>query len=254
MGWRQRVAVLAAALWWGSLGAIGFLVVPLLFAHLPTPALAGQTAAKLFSAQAWVGVGCGIAAAARLAREGRGAAPGLGRRRLAFVLAGLLLALLLEFAVAPRIVAAPDLRFWHTAGSVMYVLQWVCALVVLWRVSSAGRTGLPPPRVTRGSNDARVCEARRNHSARPFFTDFCFGLARLTCPPEVRRWLPSTRSVLTSGRWPPRVLYLSTLKSRGPGMRSSSTAFSFSGMGRHSTSSLPMCWIGAAPSSSASCW
>ncbi len=131
MGWRQRVAVLAAALWWGSLGAIGFMAVPLLFAHLPTPAMAGQTAARLFSAQAWVSVGCGVLLL--LASREKGEAPRLdwAGGAVAFVLAGLLLALLLEFAVAPRILARENLRLWHTAGSAMYVLQWVCALVVL---------------------------------------------------------------------------------------------------------------------------
>ena len=33
----ERLPVLAAALWWGSLSAIGFVAVPMLFAHLPTP-------------------------------------------------------------------------------------------------------------------------------------------------------------------------------------------------------------------------
>ena len=51
MNWRARLPVFAAALWWGSLTTTGFVVVPLLFAHLPTPALAGQTAARLFTAQ-----------------------------------------------------------------------------------------------------------------------------------------------------------------------------------------------------------
>ena len=41
-----RLPVLVAALWWGSLTTIGFLVVPLLFAHLPTPAVAGAMAAQ----------------------------------------------------------------------------------------------------------------------------------------------------------------------------------------------------------------
>jgi hypothetical protein len=57
--WRERLPLLAAALWWGSLTAIGFIAVPLLFMYLPTPALAGQAAARLFTAQAWVALGCG---------------------------------------------------------------------------------------------------------------------------------------------------------------------------------------------------
>ena len=45
----------------------------------------------------------------------------------------LLLALLGEFAVAPRIVARENLRaVAHAWAARMYVLQWVCALVVLW--------------------------------------------------------------------------------------------------------------------------
>ena len=48
-----RVAPFAAALWWGSLTAVGFVVVPLLFKFLPTPAMAGHMAARLFTAQTW---------------------------------------------------------------------------------------------------------------------------------------------------------------------------------------------------------
>ena len=51
----------------------------------------------------------------------------------------MLLALLIEFAVAPRIVARENLRLWHGAGSVMYVVQWLCAAVVLWRITAEPR-------------------------------------------------------------------------------------------------------------------
>jgi hypothetical protein len=54
----------------------------------------------------------------------------------ALVVAGVLLALLGEFAVAPRIVARQDLALWHTVGTVFYGLQWVCALVALWKLSA----------------------------------------------------------------------------------------------------------------------
>ena len=130
---RARVAMLAAALWWGSLSATGFLAVPLLFAHLPTPALAGQTAAHLFTGQAWVGIACGVLLLA--ASRGRGERARIDAT-LGFILAGVLLALLGEFAVAPRIVARENLRLWHAVGSAMYLLQWGCALVVLWRTTS----------------------------------------------------------------------------------------------------------------------
>ncbi|PJC20957.1 MAG: DUF4149 domain-containing protein, partial [Comamonadaceae bacterium CG_4_9_14_0_8_um_filter_57_21] len=36
-----KLAVWLAALWWGNLTTVGFGVVPMLFANLPTPAIAG---------------------------------------------------------------------------------------------------------------------------------------------------------------------------------------------------------------------
>jgi hypothetical protein len=136
-GWKAQVPVFAAALWWGSLTATGFIVVPLLFAHLPTPALAGQTAARLFTAQTWIALGCGLLLllfSSRTAHESAGMDWAQGA--LIFVVAGVLLALLSEFAVAPRILSRENLKLWHSVGSGMYVVQWVCAGVVLWKVSS----------------------------------------------------------------------------------------------------------------------
>ena len=171
MPWRERLSVLAAALWWGSLSAIGFLAVPLLFANLPTPALAGQAAAKLFTAQGWVGIGCGVVLL--LASRGRDdARMDWARGALLFVVAGMLLALLGEFAVAPRIVARENLRVWHTVGSAMYALQWVCALVVLWKVTASGhpREGGDPGGAAYSKAEALDSHLRGNHgSASPGF-------------------------------------------------------------------------------------
>ena len=134
----RRLPVFAAALWWGSLTAIGFMAVPLLFKFLPTPALAGNMAARLFTAQTWLSVACGVALL--LATKGAAVA-GAGRARatLFAVVLGMLLALLIEFAVAPRIVARENLRLWHGAGSVMYAVQWLCSAVVLWRITAEPR-------------------------------------------------------------------------------------------------------------------
>jgi len=115
--WKSGAAVLAAALWWGSVTTIGFLVVPLLFANLPSPAIAGTMAAKLFSAQAWLALACGLVL---LLASRAGAEPaGLdwARGALLWVFAGLLLALLSEFAVAPRILARENLKLWHAVRS-----------------------------------------------------------------------------------------------------------------------------------------
>jgi hypothetical protein len=116
-------------------------VVPALFMQLPTSAMAGQMAAKLFSIQTWVALGCGmfLMLASRSGNEGEGL--GWARGALSFITAGVLLALLIEFAVAPRIVARENLMLWHNLGSGMYIAQWLCAGVTLWKVSNP----LPPP-------------------------------------------------------------------------------------------------------------
>jgi hypothetical protein len=131
----QALAPWLAALWWGSLTTLGALVVPLLFAHLPSPALAGGMAAKLFTAQTWLGTGCGLLLLL-LNRPGQ-ELPATGRAQTAmmFVMLGVLLALLSEFAVAPRIVSRENLRLWHSVGSVMFVLQWLCAGVTFWKMT-----------------------------------------------------------------------------------------------------------------------
>ena len=136
----DKLPLWAAALWWGSLSTLGFLVVPLLFVHLPSPAMAGALAAKLFTAQTWVSVACGalLLLAAR-PRDGEAdvGSPLQGARL--FIVGGLLLALLLEFAVAPRIVARENLALWHRLGTAMYLVQWGCAVLTFWRLASTRR-------------------------------------------------------------------------------------------------------------------
>ena len=135
----ERVPLLAAALWWGSLSAIGFMAVPMLFAQLPTPAVAGFMAAKLFAAQTWVSVACTALLLVLAKRRHAEAEEPWARDVLAWVIGGMLLALLVQFGVSPRIVAKQDLRLWHSVGTLMYALQWACALRVLWRTSAPGR-------------------------------------------------------------------------------------------------------------------
>ena len=136
---KGRVAAFAAALWWGSLTAVGFMVVPLLFKFLPTPAMAGHMAARLFTAQTWVSVSCGVVLLLVSRSDRPPAQAQRAQAALVFIVLGMLLALLIEFAVAPRIVARENLRLWHGAGSVMYAVQWLCAAVVLWRITAEPR-------------------------------------------------------------------------------------------------------------------
>ena len=136
---RERIATMAVALWWGSLSALGALFVPLLFKHLGSASDAGGMAAKLFAAQTWLSVACAMLVLLTFNRAEAQGLRALGRSVLKFVIAGLLLALLVEFAVAPQIVnahaAGGSLRLWHSLGSAMYLGQWLCATAVLWRLA-----------------------------------------------------------------------------------------------------------------------
>ena len=140
---RERLPVFAAALWWGSLCAMGFLAVPMLFAHLPTPAMAGNMAAKLFAAQTWLSVACCMLLLLVSRPKGDVTLYPWAREATLFIVFGLLLALLVQFGVAPRIVARQDLRLWHSVGTLMYALQWGCALATLWHTLRSPTRPLP---------------------------------------------------------------------------------------------------------------
>ena len=137
---RQRFGIMVAALWWGSLTGLGFVVVPMLFTHLASPAVAGVMAAKLFTAQTWLSIACSMFLLLIFNQKEDIAQSIRARPAIKFVVAGLLLTVLVEFAVAPHIVSARatgvsgvgDLRFWHTLGSAMYLGQWLCAAMSLW--------------------------------------------------------------------------------------------------------------------------
>lgn len=138
----QRLSVFIAALWWGGLSALSFLAVPLLFATLGSPAVAGPVAAKIFSLQCWAGLVLGLALLLILRRwrgEGASISP-VAITTIGFVLFAMLLALVQEFGVAQNIVTARasggNLRLWHAVGSVMVLGQWLCAGAVLWRLSA----------------------------------------------------------------------------------------------------------------------
>jgi len=130
-----RLVLWVAALWWSSLGLIGLVVVPLLFARLPTPAMAGNMAGALFQAQSWISLLCGLVLL--LGRQSRRPVP-LGLRSptvFMFITGGMLLALLSEFAVAPHILARENLRLWHGIGSAMFALQFLFASIVMWKLT-----------------------------------------------------------------------------------------------------------------------
>ena len=132
----QRLPVLLAALWWGSLTTLGFMVVPMLFAVLPTPAMAGGMAAKLFTAQTWLSMACTLILLLTLRSKQVLAHIVPTHVATIFVALGLLAAVLVEFAISPHIVARENLKLWHGLGSALYLLQWLAAGATLWKVSA----------------------------------------------------------------------------------------------------------------------
>lgn len=136
----RRLALLAAALWWGALSAVIGLAVPLLFAHLPTKALAAGVAVHLFTAQAWLSVACGMVLLLLLKRRAGDGRDAHARTTVICVVAAMLLALLVEFAVGPRILARGSAwHLWHAGGTAMFFVQWLLAAVVLWRLAESPR-------------------------------------------------------------------------------------------------------------------
>jgi hypothetical protein len=139
----SKLTIFAAAIWWGSLTTLGFFVVPMLFQHLPTKALAGNMAARLFEVQTWVSVGCCLILLMFVLKRGAENEPNMAqngvyiaRTATIFIVLGMLLSLLVAFGISPRILARENLMLWHAVGSLMYLAQWVCAGVVLWKLSN----------------------------------------------------------------------------------------------------------------------
>ncbi len=56
----ERVRVLIATLWAGSLWTVGYLVAPLLFATLADRTTAGNIAGSVFHVEAWLSVFCAV--------------------------------------------------------------------------------------------------------------------------------------------------------------------------------------------------
>ena len=140
LGFQVRLPLFIAALWWGGLVVTGLVVVPMLFANLSTPAVAGAMAARLFSMLTLLTLVCGLALLA-LKPEKKPLAPGGWACGATFLIViAVLAALTSEFGVAPRIVARVNLAFWHGLGSALFVLQAGCATCILWRL------GGPAPR------------------------------------------------------------------------------------------------------------
>ena len=135
-----------AALWWGSLTGLGFLVVPMLFTYLPNPAAAGAMAAKLFTAQAWLSIACAMFLLLAFNPKQALRHDARAQAALKFIVAAFLLVVLVEFGLSPRIVSARvdggNLKLLHGLGSAMYFGQWVCSGLALWVLSRIENRGV----------------------------------------------------------------------------------------------------------------
>ena len=136
---RYRFGVLMAALWWGSLTGLGFLVVPMLFTYMPSPAAAGAMAAKLFTAQTWLSIVCAMFLLLAFNPKQALRQDLRAQAAIKFIVAAFLLAVLVEFGLSPRIVSARvdggNLKLLHGLGSAMYFGQWACSGLALWCLS-----------------------------------------------------------------------------------------------------------------------
>ncbi len=140
------LASVSLVLWIGGLWSIGYLAAPVLFTSLSDKQLAGLLAGKLFELVAWIG----MAAATylliyRIARDG-----GATLKTLFFWVVALMLALTLagHFGIQPIIqglknaampqavmqsVFADRFARWHGISSILYLIQSVLGLLLVWR-------------------------------------------------------------------------------------------------------------------------
>jgi hypothetical protein len=145
----DRVRILVATLWAGSLWTIGFIVAPTLFGTLSDRVLAGNIAGSMFRAEAWLSIACALVLLALL-QWGAGALE-LRRRRLlgALVLSMLVCALLSHFGISPLMAdlkaqaqgasgimdEAMRSRFGllHGVSTLIFAVQSLLAGVLIWK-------------------------------------------------------------------------------------------------------------------------
>lgn len=136
----QRLALMVAALWWGGTSALAFVAVPMLFALLGSPAVAGPVAASLFSVVClFTAAGGGLLLIFYLFFKPF-TIDRLDLVAVVFVILAMLAAGVQSAWVAEKIVTAraagADLKFWHRLGSGLVLMQWTAATAVLWRLTA----------------------------------------------------------------------------------------------------------------------
>lgn len=127
--WMHTLYTTLLALWLGTFVAVGGLVVPTLFAHLPTHT-AADTAVVIFKLQGLLGF---VVLALLLACLYIGKLRALPLE-IKLLMTVLLAACLLQFWVIPELLAQRTLAVkqpvWHMASTALYLLQAACVLMV----------------------------------------------------------------------------------------------------------------------------
>jgi len=127
----RRFYGFSVALLFGGMTALSFVAVPMLFAFLNNPALAGGLAAKYFALQHMLAVGLAVLVWLLLRKQ-------LAKdvQRAWGVLA--LAAATSLWIVSPLIVSARatggNLPLWHGIGSGLMLLQWGIATYLMWHL------------------------------------------------------------------------------------------------------------------------
>ncbi len=153
----HRIFLLLTVVWAGSLWTIGYMVAPTLFSVLPSRETAGMIAGHLFRTQAMVGITIGVLQLVLcnvLIR--RGAAR---YRALRWIVLAMLICVLAGYfgvqtymeglkakaqALNMAVSASPykaEFGMLHGVSSVIYLVQSLLALVLVWRASAPRVSG-----------------------------------------------------------------------------------------------------------------
>lgn len=92
----ERVRLLIAVVWAGSLWTVGYLVAPTLFATLDDKVLAGTIAGRMFRVEAWLSVFCSILLIV-LGRITQGTECGQAGKHLVWLAGGMLMCTLIGY-------------------------------------------------------------------------------------------------------------------------------------------------------------
>lgn len=135
-------------LWIGGMWAIGYVAAPVLFASLADKQLAGALAGNLFEPMAWIGIAAGAYLLIHRIAIDRVAA----LKTLFFWVVALMLLLTLagHFGIQPIMQSLKDQampyavmqsvfadRFarWHGIASILYLIQSMLGLLLVWRLA-----------------------------------------------------------------------------------------------------------------------